>query len=68
MPNYLKELNDKLSDKGISGITIIDSENLRSYTEDGYRGNGSKKDTWIARLNNNEDFKIEILNFIYGEF
>lgn len=68
MPNYLKELNDKLGDKGISGITIIDSENLRSYTEDGYRGNGSKKDNWIARLNNNEDFKIEIFNFIYGEF
>lgn len=68
MPNYLKELNDKLSDKGISGITIIDSENLRSYTEDGYRGNGFKKDTWIARLNNNEDYKVEILNFIYGEF
>ena len=66
--DYLKELSEKLRNEGINGIDLIDSESLRSYTEDGYKGNGKKSDTWIARLPGNKDYKVEIINFIYGDF
>ena len=68
MKDYLKDLQIKLKDEGIVGVDLIDSESLRSYTEDGYRGYRNKTDTWIARLSGSKDYKVETINFMYKDF